>query len=326
MAQQQTLSFSRERKPERLDRFLAEQLPEMSRSQLKKLIEEGQVLLDGAPAKAGSKLKGGESLTVNIPAPSPAEAVSEDIPLVVLYEDRHLIVIDKPSGMVVHPAPGHFQGTLVNALLHHCQDLSGIGGELRPGIVHRLDKDTSGVMVATKTDAAHQNLAAQFKVHSITRRYVALIHGLLDGETGIINRPIGRHPTHRKKMSSTCRTGRHAVTHWRVLRRFDEDRLTLIELALETGRTHQIRVHFSEQQHPLVGDPTYGGSSRLKSIKDPQLLKLAKDLGRQALHARLLGFKHPETGEYLEFRSPLPQDLRTVIDYLTKKYDQAPFD
>jgi 23S rRNA pseudouridine1911/1915/1917 synthase len=326
MAQQLTLSFGRERKPERLDRFLAEQLPELSRSQLKKLIDEGQVLVDGAPAKAGGKLKGGETLTVNIPAPSPAEAVSEDIPLVVLYEDRHLIVVDKPPGMVVHPAPGHYQGTLVNALLHHCRDLSGIGGELRPGIVHRLDKDTSGVMVATKTDSAHQNLAAQFKAHTISRRYIALVHGVLDGETGTIDRPIGRHPTHRKKMSSTCRTGRHAVTHWRVLRRFEEDRMTLVELTLETGRTHQIRVHFSEQQRPLVSDPAYGGSGRPKSIKDPQLLKLAKDLGRQALHARLLGFIHPETGEYLEFRSPLPQDLRAVIDYLTDKYGQTSFD
>ncbi|ABA90185.1 23S rRNA pseudouridines 1911, 1915, 1917 synthase [Syntrophotalea carbinolica DSM 2380] len=325
MGQLFTLCFGRERSPERLDRFLVEQLPELSRSQLKKLIDDGRVLLDGAAAKPGSKLKGGETLTVDVPDPSPAEAVSEDIPLVILYEDRHLIVIDKPPGMVVHPAPGHYQGTLVNALLHHCQDLSGIGGELRPGIVHRLDKDTSGVMVATKTDSAHQSLAAQFKAHSITRRYIALIHGVLTGDRGSIDRPIGRHPTHRKKMSTTCRTGRHAVTHWRVLRRFDDDRLTLVELALETGRTHQIRVHFSEQQHPLLGDPVYGGSGRLKTINDPQLLKRAKALGRQALHARLLGFQHPETGKYLEFSSPLPEDLRSVIDYLTEKYGQPPF-
>lgn len=199
MGQLYTLCFGRERSPERLDRFLAEQLPELSRSQLKKLIDDGRVLLDGVAAKPGSKLKGGETLTVNVPDPSPAEAVSEDIPLVILYEDRHLIVIDKPPGMVVHPAPGHYQGTLVNALLHHCQDLSGIGGELRPGIVHRLDKDTSGVMVATKTDSAHQHLAAQFKAHSITRRYIALIHGLLTDDKGAIDRPIGRHPTHRKR-------------------------------------------------------------------------------------------------------------------------------
>jgi 23S rRNA pseudouridine1911/1915/1917 synthase len=325
MVQQLTLCFDRGRKSDRLDRFLAEQLPELSRSQLKKLIDDGQVLLDGSPAKAGGKLKGGETLIVNIPDPSPAEAISEDIPLTVLYEDRHLIVIDKPPGMVVHPAPGHYQGTLVNALLHHCHDLSGIGGELRPGIVHRLDKDTSGVMVATKNDNTHQNLAAQFKAHSITRRYVALIHGLMDGDKGIIDQPIGRHPTHRKKMSTTCRTGRHAVTHWRVLRRFDADRLTLVELTLETGRTHQIRVHLSEQQHPLVGDPAYGGSGRMKSLSDPQLLKRVKELNRQALHARLLGFIHPETREYIEFGSPLPADMRAVIDYLTEKYGQPPF-
>lgn len=325
MVQQLTLCFDRGRKPDRLDRFLTEQLPELSRSQLKKLIEDGQVLLDGSPAKAGGKLKGGETLIVNIPDPSPAEAISEDIPLTVLYEDRHLIVIDKPPGMVVHPAPGHYQGTLVNALLHHCHDLSGIGGELRPGIVHRLDKDTSGVMVATKNDNAHQHLAAQFKAHSITRRYVALIHGLMVGDKGMIDQPIGRHPTHRKKMSTTCRTGRHAVTHWRVLRRFDADRLTLVELTLETGRTHQIRVHLSEQQHPLVGDPAYGGSGRMKNLSDPQLLKRVKELNRQALHARLLGFIHPETQEYIEFGSPLPQDMRAVIDYLTEKYGQPPF-
>lgn len=324
MFRQRTFCFDRGQPPERLDRFLAEQLPELSRSQLKKLIDDGLVLLNGAPAKAASKLKGGEALTVTLPDPGPAKAVSEDIPLTVLYEDRCLIVVDKPPGMVVHPAPGHQQGTLVNALLHCCQDLSGIGGTLRPGIVHRLDKDTSGVMVATKTDAAHQHLAAQFKEHSITRRYVALVHGLLTGDAGSIDRPIGRHPTQRKKMSSACRGGRRAVTHWRVLQRFDADRMTLVELALETGRTHQIRVHLSESRHPLVGDATYGGKSRMKTIADPRLLALVRALDRQALHARLLGFRHPETGDYLEFDSPLPPDLRAVIDYLNEKYKTGP--
>jgi 23S rRNA pseudouridine1911/1915/1917 synthase len=220
----------------------------------------------------------------------------------------------------VHPAPGHAGGTLVNALLFHCRDLSGIGGELRPGIVHRLDKDTSGVMVATKNDLSHQGLAAQFKQHTINRRYVALVHGLLKTDSGSIDSPIGRHPTQRKKMSGLSRRGRRAVTRWRVLGRFAEDRLSLVELALETGRTHQIRVHFSELNHPLVGDPLYGSKQRLATCNDAGLSQLLQQLGRQALHARLLGFTHPVSGEYLEFSSPLPQDLQTIIDVLQHKY------
>jgi 23S rRNA pseudouridine1911/1915/1917 synthase len=325
MEQIRQLTFAPGRAPERLDRFLAEALADLTRSQVKKLIAEGRVLLAGAPVKAGSKLKGGETLTVTIPAPAPAEAISEAIPLRVLFEDHCLIVIDKPAGMVVHPAPGHAQGTLVNALLHHCHDLAGIGGTLRPGIVHRLDKDTSGVMVATKTDTAHQHLARQFKAHTINRRYIALVHGLLSEERGTVDRPIGRHPTQRKKMSTSSRHGRQAITHWQVLRRFDQDRLTLVELRLETGRTHQIRVHFAEMHRPLVGDPVYGGAGRTRNLADAQLRKQVEALHRQALHARLLGFEHPETGEYLEFSSPLPADMRAVIDYLTAKYRQATF-
>ena len=202
-----------------------------------------------------SYYEGGEALEVTLPEPAPVEALPEEIPLCVLYEDRHLIVIDKPAGMVVHPAPGHQGGTLVNALLHHCRDLAGIGGELRPGIVHRLDKDTSGVMVAAKDDATLHGLARQFKAHSITRRYWALVHGLVPSDAGTVDQAIGRHTTDRKKMSGRSRSGRRAVTHWRVLRRYDSDRLTLVELRLETGRTHQIRVHFSEMNFPIVGDP-----------------------------------------------------------------------
>ncbi|MEZ4600634.1 MAG: RluA family pseudouridine synthase [Syntrophotaleaceae bacterium] len=311
--------FDRGRPAERLDRFLAENLPELTRSQLKKLIDEGRALLDGRPAKAGSRLRGGEELVVSLPEPTPATAVSEEIPLNILYEDHELVVIDKPAGMVVHPAAGHQQGTLVNALLHHCGDLSGIGGELRPGIVHRLDKDTSGVMVATKNDASHQHLARQFKDHSIRRCYLALVHGLWPENRGTVDQPIGRHPTQRKKMSGGSRTGRRAVTHWRVLQRYPADRLTLVELTLETGRTHQIRVHLSELQRPLVGDPVYGGSARSRSLQDPELRRMVADLGRQALHARLLGFIHPESGAYLEFESPLPADMQTIIDYLESK-------
>jgi 23S rRNA pseudouridine1911/1915/1917 synthase len=322
MEQTRRFRLLRDRAPERLDRFLAECLPEQTRSQLKKLIDEGRVLVDGLSAKAGCRLKGGEDIAVTLPEPVPAEAVSEEIPLKILFQDRHLIVIDKPAGMVVHPAPGHSRGTLVNALLHHCDDLSGIGGELRPGIVHRLDKDTSGVMVATKNDAAHNHLARQFKAHTITRRYVALVHGLLTEDRGTIDRPIGRHPTQRKKMSSAARTGRRAVTHWRVLQRFEQDRLTLVELTLETGRTHQIRVHFSETQRPIVGDPVYGGAGRTKALGDLGLRRLVEHLNRQALHARLLGFIHPESGEYLEFTSPLSEDMQSIVDYLQRKHQQ----
>jgi 23S rRNA pseudouridine1911/1915/1917 synthase len=302
MEQTRRFRLLRDRAPERLDRFLAECLPEQTRSQLKKLIDEGRVLVDGLSAKAGCRLKGGEDIAVTLPEPVPAEAVSEEIPLKILFQDRHLIVIDKPAGMVVHPAPGHSRGTLVNALLHHCDDLSGIGGELRPGIVHRLDR--------------------QFKAHTITRRYVALVHGLLTEDRGTIDRPIGRHPTQRKKMSSAARTGRRAVTHWRVLQRFEQDRLTLVELTLETGRTHQIRVHFSETQRPIVGDPVYGGAGRTKALGDLGLRRLVEHLNRQALHARLLGFIHPESGEYLEFTSPLPEDMQSIVDYLQRKHQQ----
>jgi 23S rRNA pseudouridine1911/1915/1917 synthase len=319
MEETRHFSFARGQTPERLDRFLAESLPELSRSQVKRLIDEGRVHQDGKPVKAGARLKGGEDLVISLPEPAPAAAISEEIPLNILYEDPLLVVVNKPAGMVVHPAPGHHQGTLVNALLHHCQDLSGIGGELRPGIVHRLDKGTSGVMVATKNDLAHNHLARQFKDHSITRRYVALVHGLWPEKRGIVDKQIGRHPTQRKKMSSAGRTGRRAVTHWRVLQRFEQDRLTLVELTLETGRTHQIRVHFAEMQRPVVGDPVYGGAGRTKSLSDPELRNLVNRLDRQALHARLLGFIHPESGTYLEFSAPLPEDMQGILDYLETK-------
>jgi len=314
------LEFTRGRAPERLDRFLAETLGDFSRAQLKKLIDEGRVQLNGAPAKAGARLRGGETILLVPFAPEPVDTLPQDIPLSILYEDSDLIVIDKPAGMVVHPAPGHADGTLVNALLHHCGDLAGIGGELRPGIVHRLDKDTSGVLVATKNDRAHQALAAQFKEHSITRRYLALVHGQVQQVRGTVDKAIGRHPTERKKMSSRSRQGRRAVTHWQVLRRFDLDRLSWLELALETGRTHQIRVHMAEMNLPLVGDPVYGQQRRANAISDLQLRRLLQQLQRQALHARLLGFRHPGNGEYMEFSSPLPDDLGQILDYLDGKY------
>lgn len=313
--------FEPGRSVERLDRFLACVLPELSRSQLKKLIEQQQIAVDGKTLlKAGLLLRGGEKIAVVVPAAAAVETVAEALPLHVLYEDSDLIVVDKAAGMVVHPACGHASGTLVNALLHHCHDLSGVGGELRPGIVHRLDKDTSGVMVATKNDATHHHLAAQFKAHTIQRRYVALVHGLVADGRGLVDQPIGRHPVQRKKMSSKGRDGRRAVTHWNVLQRYSEERLTLLELRLETGRTHQIRVHLSEMNLPLVGDPLYGNPARANAVADVELRRQLQQLQRQALHARLLGFIHPRSGDYLEFTSPIADDLAVILAALNKKY------
>ncbi len=304
----------------RLDRFLDDRLPDMSRSQIKRLIDEGAVTLDGLKSKAGTKLRGGEKICVLLPKPMPTSARAEEIPLDVLYEDVALIVINKPAHLVVHPAPGHQSGTLVNALLHHCKDLSGVGGELRPGIVHRLDKDTSGVMVATKDDRTHQYLARQFKAHSIQRRYRALVYGIVTGMKGTIDQPIGRHPIHRKKMSTEARVNRHAITHWRVLRRYEADRLTLVDLRLETGRTHQIRVHLAGMNCPVVGDPLYGGASRIKALGDCALRERVGRLDRQFLHAWQLGFEHPN-GTAMLFQAALPPELQGVLDYLEEKYN-----
>lgn len=304
----------------RLDRFLDDNLPELTRSQIKRLIDEGSVTLDGATSKAGTKLRGGEEVCVVLPEPVAATAQAEPIPLAVVYEDSALIVVNKPAHLVVHPAPGHQSGTLVNALLHHCQDLSGVGGELRPGIVHRLDKDTSGVMVATKDDRTHQYLAKQFKEHTIQRRYRALVHGLVPSDKGSIDQPIGRHPVHRKKMSTSARVSRHAITHWKVLRRYEQDRLTLVDLLLETGRTHQIRVHLAGMKTPVVGDPLYGGASRAKSVGDLELRKMVSRLERQFLHAWQLGFNHPD-GAAMLFQAALPEELQEILRYLEDKYN-----
>jgi len=301
---------------QRLDAFLAEALPDISRAQLKKLIDNQQVTCDGSATKASFKLKGGETIEVQLPPPEPSTALAEDIPLHVLYEDQDLIVINKPAGMVVHPAAGHFHGTLVNALLHHCDDLAGIGGALRPGIVHRIDKDTSGVLVVTKNDQSHQRLAEQFHQHSIKREYLALIHGHLPTRKGTIDQPLGRHPVQRKKFSAKARNSKRAVTHWRVIDNFSNEKFSLVSLQLETGRTHQIRVHLSESGHPLLGDPLYGRRSELNNIKDQQLRTLIRQLPGQALHAHTLGFIHPRTGEYLEFSSDIPAPLRHIIAYL----------
>ncbi|MCM2357018.1 MAG: RluA family pseudouridine synthase, partial [Geobacteraceae bacterium] len=300
--------------PERLDSFVARSVDGITRATVQKLIEEGLVTVGGTPQKASLKLKGGERLAVTIPPPKPAEAAAEEIPLAILYEDDDLVVVNKPAGMVVHPGAGTSGGTLVNALLAHCRDLSGIGGTLRPGIVHRIDKDTSGVLVAAKNDRAHQSLAHQFKEHTIKRVYLALVYGSPKGDRGRIESLIGRHPVDRKRMSGKARSGKHAVTHWQVMGRFGG--ITLMRLKLETGRTHQIRVHLSEAGHPLVGDKVYGGSGRLAGITDPGLKVLIRELDRQALHAKTLGFIHPASGAYLEFDTELPEDMARIVEYL----------
>jgi 23S rRNA pseudouridine1911/1915/1917 synthase len=309
----------------RLDRFLDDCLPELTRSQIKRLIDEGSVTLDGISSKAGIKLRGGEKVCVVLPEPVAASAQAEDIPLQVLYEDSALIVVNKPAHFVVHPAPGHYNGTLVNALLYHCKDLSGVGGELRPGIVHRLDKDTSGVMVATKDDRTHQHLAKQFKAHTIQRRYRALVHGNVTGPKGTVDQPIGRHPVQRKKMSTAARISRHAVTHWQVVRRYEEDRLTLVDLLLETGRTHQIRVHLAGINCPIVGDPLYGGANCAKAMNDVALRQMLSRLDRQFLHAWQLGFDHPD-GTAMLFQAALPSELQNILAFLENKYHYNPTD
>lgn len=326
MALPQQLLFPCDSPAQRLDAFLAEALPGISRAQIKKLIETQQVTCDGVATKAGFKLKGGETIEVLLPPPAPGTALAEAIPLDILYEDQDLIVINKAAGMVVHPAAGHSHGTLVNALLHHCDDLAGIGGALRPGIVHRIDKDTSGVLVVTKNDQAHQHLAAQFHQHSIKRVYLALIHGHLPGSKGTIDQPLGRHPVQRKKFSTKARSSKKAVTHWSLIDNFSQVKLSLIRLQLETGRTHQIRVHLSEAGHPLVGDPLYGRRAELNSIKDQQLRTLIRQLPGQALHAQTLGFIHPRTDEYLEFSSDIPTPLRHIIAYLQQDGSSAATD
>lgn len=290
---------------ERLDKFLAEELSEMSRSHIQKLIKDGDISVNQKPVKANYKLSAGDEITVSVPEPEIPDILPEDIPLNIIYEDDDILVVNKPKGMVVHPAPGHYSGTLVNAIMYHCRDnLSGINGVTRPGIVHRIDMDTTGSLLICKNDRAHQSLAEQLKEHSITRKYHAIVHGNLKEDTGTVNAPIGRHPVDRKKMSIHAPNGRHAVTHYRVLERFGN--YTYIECQLETGRTHQIRVHMSSIGHPILGDTVYG------SAKSPFKLE------GQTLHAKVLGIVHPTTGEYMEFDAPLPEYFVNLLKNLKK--------
>lgn len=312
-----SLTFSTENEPTRIDVFLSQEMGGESRAAVQRLIETGCVLVDGREVRTSLKLKGGEQIEVEIPPLLPAVPLAEAIPLDVLYEDSDLIVINKAAGMVVHPGAGNTSGTLVNALLAHCKDLAGIGGELRPGIVHRLDKGTSGVLVAAKHDRAHQSLSEQFSVHSVKRIYQALIYGSPKEDTGKIEGIIGRHPTERLRLSGKARNGKHAVTRWKVKERYG--RVSLVELRLETGRTHQIRVHLTEAGFPLLGDPLYPDGGRCNNIPDTQLRGMINRLGRQALHARCLGFIHPSSGEYMEFTTEPPDDLQELLKYLRKE-------
>lgn len=292
-------------KKDRIDKYVKAQLGEnISRSQIQLWIESGDITVNGDVVKANYKIAEGDRITLLVPEAEAVEIEPEDIPLDVYYEDADVIVVNKSRGMVVHPAPGHSSGTLVNALMHHCKDLSGINGELRPGIVHRIDKDTSGLLMAAKNDKAHASLAAQLKEHSVTRKYFALVHGNVNHDQGTVDAPIGRDPHDRKMYTVQERNSKHAVTHFHVVERFGD--YTLLELKLETGRTHQIRVHMKFIGHPLVGDPMYG---RSKGIK----------MDGQALHAAVLGFIHPSTGEYMEFAAPIPEDMEHVLHALRNR-------
>lgn len=295
---------------ERLDLTVPRYVAGLSRSQARRLILAGLVTVNGHPAKPHRTLRKGDKVEVTLPPPEPTDLLPQDIPLHIPYEDDSLLVVDKPSGMVVHPAAGTRCGTLVNALLHHRPDLSGTGGKLRPGIVHRLDKGTSGLLMVAKDDVTHRSLAAQLKARRVTRGYTALVLGRVREEAGEIEHPIGRHVSDRKRMSVVTRKGRAAVTTYRVRERFQD--YTLLELRLGTGRTHQIRVHMSSLGHPVAGDRTYGAKTRAghgrKELEDH-----LRRLGRVALHAYLLGFTHPATGEPLEFASPLPVELQEIL-------------
>ncbi len=298
----QTLIVTQDEQGTRLDVLLTSRFPELSRSHLQKIVADGFVLVNNKQAKSNYKVQTQDIITISFPEAKPVEIQAEAIPLEVLYEDVDIIVINKPRGMVVHPAAGNYAGTLVNALLEHCKDLSGINGEIRPGIVHRLDKDTSGVMVAAKNDQAHLNLAEQIKNRTASRKYLAIVHGIIAEEQGIINAPIGRHPSDRKKMAVTFSNSKEAITRFRVIERFVN--YTLVECKLQTGRTHQIRVHMQYINHPVVGDPKYGPEKKRFAITG------------QALHSAELSLKHPTTGEDMLFTAPLPPDMAIILTQL----------
>lgn len=297
------IKFLSEENGVRIDVWISKRLKEYSRTYIKKLLNDGLVSVNGSVVKANYKIKENDDIIVRIPEPEVLDIVPEDIEIPILYEDEHVLVVNKPKGMVVHPAAGNYSGTLVNALMSYCGDsLSSINGVIRPGIVHRIDKDTSGVLMVAKSNEAHEKLSLKLKDHDINRVYIALVHGIIQEDTAKVDAPIGRHPVDRKKMAVNTNNGRRAVTYFKVLERFKN--ATLVEVRLETGRTHQIRVHMSYIGYPIIGDLVYGK----KNDK--------YDLGGQALHAKLLGFVHPITNEYMEFEAELPEYFKNLLEEL----------
>lgn len=293
----------------RADVVLSHFLSDHTRSQIKKLIEDHNVLVNGEPVKPSKKFDKGELISVNVPEPTSIDAEPEDIEIEVIYEDSDIIAVNKPAGMVVHPGAGVRSGTLVNALLFKCKDLSGIGGKIRPGIVHRLDKDTSGVIVAAKNDKAHNSLVDQFKSRTVKKRYLAIVLGNIKEDSGAFKSQIGRDPVNRVKMSSKSKSGRESLTLWKVIKRYGM--ATFVEAEPKTGRTHQIRVHFSENGYPILADRVYGN----KKQRDTILAKGEKEIGRQALHANKIGFSHPYTSKWIELEAPVPEDMSRAIKY-----------
>lgn len=289
----------------RIDKYISDQIPDLSRSYVQQMIKSEKVLVNGIPVKANYKCKCADRILVQYEEPRELDVVPENIPLNILFEDKDIVIVNKPKGMVVHPAAGHSHGTMVNALLYHCKDLSSINGVIRPGIVHRIDKNTTGILVVCKNDNAHKELAHQLKKHSITRKYHAICYGIIKETKGTVNSPIGRHPVDRKKMAVNYKNGRPAITHYKVLKHLNKN-YTYIECELETGRTHQIRVHMASIGHPILGDDVYGP-------KNPKI----KGLEGQTLHAKTLGFIHPTTKEYVEFDSELPDYFVNLLKFLS---------
>ncbi|GJI59473.1 MULTISPECIES: RluA family pseudouridine synthase [Bacillus] len=298
---QVNIAVSEEQTSERLDKFLSTTEPEWSRTQVQQWVKDGLIEVNGKQVKANYKVQAGDQIKVEIPDPEALDVEAESMDLDIYYEDEDVLVVNKPRGMVVHPAPGHVTGTLVNGLMAHCNDLSGINGVMRPGIVHRIDKDTSGLLMVAKNDMAHESLVNQLVAKTVTRKYTAVVHGIIQHDTGTIDAPIGRDKKDRQSMTVTKENAKQAVTHFDVMERFKD--FTVVECRLETGRTHQIRVHMKYIGYPLAGDPKYGPRKTV-------------DFNGQLLHAGVLGFDHPRTGEYMEFTAPIPADMQAFIDSL----------